>query len=660
MKTFKMQGQSGESLPSLMISAAILGIAVLGYISTAQQSNRFQSKAVGKRDMESFKNYVLSGLSCTKTIAAMPGGCTNGTAVTGLSSNGDEIFKADGSSVIGKYNIRGVCDTTGGIRLEYAEASSDIWDDLLAGETIQCAGLTKCGANVYFDEPATVPMASIVDDPLAWKLPACGYDSADPTITKMQRIAATTPILITTAAQLRGMQKGRHYRLQNNITLPAQWAPFNIGAVKSSTANYMNWLIAGAPDPAPGAILRESILDGNGFTIYGLSINQRAAPFVPNTNGFANLGLFHSVECSIIKNVTIESPRFQGFGVPAATNYVGALAGHLLSSYVENVTINNPAFENEMNFSNGTGGIAGLAHDSTIRNSRVLGGRVAQKAGIVNIINAPDGVSKTYGNAWLNIGGAVGQASGLTVLSNVNVTSEVDGFKLFWFQDAALSDGTNDGLFLLTGGHTAGGLIGIAKSSSIGIFNSNFSGSITDEPNAAGGAIGATSCSIVKIDNFSTNATLNSTHWSGGVLGYSYLDVEYSIKNTSLTGIHNSTMAGGVVGGIDGGGPFEIDNVTRSGDTGISTSIASGAFASKLYGNVSILNSSLGGNITSGDTAGGLVGFYMGGYLKVSGGTLNPRVTGNIKGKYAGFGLNPKSNNPDFVVSPTLNESVSH
>ena len=224
------------------------------------------------------------------------------------------------------------------------------------------------------------------------------------------------PFVVSTEAQLRQVGTGTpagwtlaaHYRLGNNITLPATpvWTPIG------TTTN-----------PFTGSF------DGDGFTIFGLRITAAAG----------SQGMFRALN-GTIRNLTLDQANITNAGISSS-----ALVGEIMAgatATINNVTIQNSAISGGVASGDNTlGAILGnIGGNVTITNCRVInttvngaggrtgglfGGASAGGSGLIanNFVNTT--VSSTGPNVG-GIGGINNSTTGLTIEFNVfagNITA---------------------------------------------------------------------------------------------------------------------------------------------------------------------------------------------------------------------------------------------
>ncbi|WP_183192383.1 GLUG motif-containing protein [Brevibacillus fluminis] len=367
------------------------------------------------------------------------------------------------------------------------------------------------------------------------------------------------PYLIGTPEQLNNVRNyvdaNDYFKLTQNIDL-------------SSYAAGAGWLpIATVGSPFYGH------LDGDGFTITGLTINSGNA-----------LGLFASIgNSSTITNVTLENVSVKGL------DSVSGLVGRNAGGTIENSCVTGSVTGS----STQTGGLVGLDSGGTITNSYFKGSV----------------------NGAQIVGGLVGASSGGTTIENSFVTGNVSGNSYIGGLVGTNGSGnihTSYASASVSGRSYIGGLVGWNESGEID--NSSTTGDVNGI-SYVGGLVGnngnTSTAHSGKISNSSATGNVSGGGldlYVGGLVGYN--------DNGEIS---RSYASGTVNGAFDVGGLVGFLNFGS-----ISNSYASGAVSGKveiggLVGNNGstadgssvggeIINSYAMGNVNGDSSTGGLIG----------------------------------------------------
>ncbi|MET3290902.1 UNVERIFIED_CONTAM: uncharacterized protein YjdB [Brevibacillus sp. OAP136] len=367
------------------------------------------------------------------------------------------------------------------------------------------------------------------------------------------------PYLIGTPEQLNNVRNyanaNDYFKLTQNIDL-------------SSYAAGAGWLpIATVGSPFYGH------LDGDGFTITGLTINSGNA-----------MGLFGSIgNSSTITNVTLENVSVKGL------DSVGGLVGRNAGGTIENScvtgSVTGPGTQ--------TGGLVGLDSGGTITHSCFKGS-----------------VSGTQ-----IVGGLVGASSGGTTIESSFVTGNVSGSSYVGGLVGTNSSGnihTSYASASLSGQSYIGGLVGWNESGEID--NSSATGDVNGT-SYVGGLVGnngnASASHSGKISNSSATGNVSgggSDSYVGGLVGY---NDNGEISRSYASGTVNGAFdVGGLVGFLNFG---SISNSYASGAVSGKIEIGglvgnNGSAGASTVGGGDIINSYASGNVSGDANTGGLIG----------------------------------------------------
>ncbi|MEI6886649.1 MAG: fibronectin type III domain-containing protein [bacterium] len=128
-----------------------------------------------------------------------------------------------------------------------------------------------------------------------------------------------------------------------------------------------------------------------------------------------------------------------------------------------------------------------------------------------------------------------------------------------------------------------------------------------------------------------SNSTINGNYAIGGIIGALNYNNEVTFLNISLNiDIIGTTGIAGLVGYMDDYNIVEVHDSTFTGNIiGPNESDNIGGFFGSIYGDMSITNSSIHGNITGKQNVGGYIG-YSDGYVDIYGSNSNAVVTGRV------------------------------
>lgn len=132
----------------------------------------------------------------------------------------------------------------------------------------------------------------------------------------LDSVAAQTPVPIRSEADLLEVQSGKNYALANDLVLSSRFTPVD---------------------------LISAIFDGKGFAVNGLSLDLTT-----------NAGLFASVQCSRVRNLTINQPQVRSLQV------AGGLAARIRNSLIEKVHIEGGSVGGRTAVGGAIGGLIGI------------------------------------------------------------------------------------------------------------------------------------------------------------------------------------------------------------------------------------------------------------------------------------------------------------
>lgn len=272
----------------------------------------------------------------------------------------------------------------------------------------------------------------------------------------------------------------KQYILMNDIDLSMCSDEIDEKGLVGSTAASTNW---------KGVLNFSGQLDGNGYTIRGLKINNL---------GTANQGLFSSTTTtSVIKNLTLENVDIKG--------------------------------------GTGTGAIAGTGA-GTITNVKVTGQITSNGnsvGGLIGISTSTITISKCYSNVSISstgsyVGGIIGQVKTGTI-----TTSYASGN--------------------VTGSTRIGGFIGYALTNTLSISKCYASGEVNSSGNYAGGFIGHLYeyySGTTSVSNSYSVGNVTGVNYVGGFVGYQQV---YNTTSSYKLNLLNCYSLGKVTGTARGG-----------------------------------------------------------------------------------------------------------
>ncbi len=427
-------------------------------------------------------------------------------------------------------------------------------------------GVNKAGAVSDFFSTATVGsstgnavywVSGDVGGALVWDMsPSLGHVwamSGDDDAYPLLQFRYSTTITDDIQLQLMFLNLGASYSLANNIDA-------------TETLNWNNG--AGfAPIGSSGTPFTGNF-NGNNYTISNLFIDR------PST---ADVGLFGFTSGSTIENVGLLNVNITGeidVGSLAGTNYY---SGSIDNAYA-------------------TGSVGGLFD---------VGGLVGRNYKSSSIDNSYASVSVSGSSA--DIGGLVGYNKSSSI-DNSYATGNISGNGVFAgglvgenYNSSSIDNSYATGS--VSGKDYLGGLVGYNWSSST-IDNSYATGSVSgsNDSSMIGGLVGSNSSS--SITNSYATGSVSGYSWVGGLVGWNFIsgriDNSYAIGSVS-----GHSQVGGLVG--YNGYSSVIDNAYATGSVTGQSQV--GGLVGYNYTNSTISNSyATGVAISSGDTAGGLIG----------------------------------------------------
>jgi len=362
--------------------------------------------------------------------------------------------------------------------------------------------------------------------------------------------------------------------------------------------------------------------DGLGHTITGLTINKPTTDYV---------GLFGYGRHASFRNVGLINPTVVG------RQYVGPLVGYAYTDTAGSGVHNFNLWAHGVDVTASNGGAGGLFGYQRVAGKTYTGANLHTTgtvnsgssytggiAGNFEIANATGVLRDSYSSAVIvgtgtGTGGLAGGMSGADV-DNVHATGNVSG-----------------------GGYATGGLFGsFYGGSTYSLTNSYATGNISISTGGdVGGLVGILSGEVV--GSYATGTVSGDTK-VGGLVGRIYLGA--TITNSHATGTASGdTKVGGLVGAIDYGGTitnsYATGGVTSTGDNaGGLVGYIDGTVNSTTFGNLTITDSYATGDVNGGGLyIGGLIGQVYGFDGAVSATTYsrtftftNLYATGNVTG----------------------------
>lgn len=400
--------------------------------------------------------------------------------------------------------------------------------------------------------------------------------------------SAADPYLVGTASELQEISDCNtagfaYYKLTANFSL----------APPVSSAPTWNDAASGGWKPIGDGGVFSGILDGNGKTLSGLMIDRLTVTYQ---------GLFSEVEKAAIFNLTIS-------GSVKGGAHTGGLAGHAADSSLRDITSSVEVTGKGSN----TGGVVGSASDSNLD--------AVNGSGSVQVDNSAQ-VSLQY------FGGIIGFSSNSS-LSNLKSTGAVNGRRLVSGSTYSVVDivggvvgqveigggiDTVSSTGQVTGDDVVGGVAGYIDDTHAANFTS--SSAVTASGSYAGGLVGKLSYVSLTAGTATGSVTTSGGNHTGGIAGY--MDSSASLINVKSTGAITAT--GTYAGGILGDG----DNSSIIGATSTGAISATGEYVGGIAGYInqgSITSSTSTGAISARTYVGGVAGYLDNGVVTKSSST---------------------------------------
>jgi len=290
-------------------------------------------------------------------------------------------------------------------------------------------------------------------------------------------------------------------------------------------------------------------LDGNGYTINGLSIDRDSS---------YNVGLIAASESATIENVKLENVNIVSNGG------TGALIGWVESDTI----INNVEVEGNINSGSEVGGVVGWNEGSSITNvqSNVNIDGTWHVGGIVGW-NEESTITNAFSNSVINSNGASGGITGwneASQISNSESTSEITtrfyggGISGYNYISGSITDSHATGNVI--GEEGIGGIVGVNELDST-ISSSYYNGDVTGQLHT-GGVVGEAGDGLIE-KTYSTG-TINGEQNTGGIVGALFggtLQNSYSQSDVS-----GETETGGAIGRVSRWNTEEYKNIYSTGD----------------------------------------------------------------------------------------------
>lgn len=321
---------------------------------------------------------------------------------------------------------------------------------------------------------------------------------------------ADDPYVITTATELQAIEDDltAHYELGDDIDASgtAEWNGGN------------GFVPIGGGEDSPSF---NGSLDGNGYTISGLTIDRPETSWV---------GLFGYVDNGEIRDVTLTDATVIGANATAGGRGVGALVGEVAAGTIEGVTATVTIDGNEF-----VGGVIGTAKrdsesnvttvsdvtlEGTVNGTEFVGGLIGDNNYKSTVTEAEADVTVT---GTESVGGLAGLNTG--TIKNVTTSSSVDGT-----------------------GDIIGGLVGHNGASTGDIQNADATGAVNGSDHV-GGFVGINGPTMVSGDaeifNASASGAVDGQMHVGGLSGTNTGTIETSTASSTVDGDIN---VGGLVG----------------------------------------------------------------------------------------------------------------
>jgi len=345
-------------------------------------------------------------------------------------------------------------------------------------------------------------------------------------------------------------------------------------------------------------------LDGAGFSIDGLT--QIRADDNPDTTDSSNsaadynsnqdyVGLIGYGSGLTVKDLNLTHAMIKGY------KYVGGLVGFMSDGTIINSSVNQaldesadtlctPGFCVWARYGEYGGGLVGYMTGGTIADSKV-GGLVKGSGNIIGgLIGYAEGatISDSQSTAAIDggsyIGGAVGQLTGSSTLTNVlasgNVTAKID-----------------DEVGKV--GYYAGGLVGDMAYASI--YASHATGNVIAEDSYAGGLVGHIYGSLINT-SYASGSAIASNSYVGGLIGGA--DGVTVAQSYSTGAVHSNGYAAGGIAGLLNSSMIEDSYSTSV--VSATNDPAGGFVGQSAFNTMNRVYAS--GYATSADGTGGLIG----------------------------------------------------
>jgi hypothetical protein len=258
------------------------------------------------------------------------------------------------------------------------------------------------------------------------------------------------------------------------------------------------------------------VIDGNGFKITGLEINE-----IPYSGEYDNIGLIGVLGYgSLVKNLTIENCVIGG------KKCVGALCGTNLGSIL-NCNVSGSVYSSGID----CGGIAG-------RNRGYIKSCLSSAT--------VEGTTNTGGIAGYNRGKNWDKARIISCVSAGNITGGINTGGLCGAQqyDAKILGSEASGA--VSGSSQVGGLCG-RDYSGAGLLFSFASGSVLGTGSFVGGLIGYSTASLNVIHKCYATGNVEGSSFAGGLAGGSYAEISKCYAGGNAVGNHHVSA---IVGGL--------------------------------------------------------------------------------------------------------------
>jgi hypothetical protein len=325
--------------------------------------------------------------------------------------------------------------------------------------------------------------------------------------------------------------------------------------------------------------------DGQGHTISSLFVNRSG-----------NLGLFGYTDEATLKNVILDQLSIQG---RPGNGSVGALAGHVVDTNIDNVTVMGGEITLTSILPRGVSGDYIITDEASAIDLPDLD---------LDLITS-DGVGLLVGSAWGDSSISESSSSGSISNSRWDILGGLVGL---------LADSTISGSFstaTLSGHNFVGGLVGI-----------NWNGVVEGNSYAVGAVTGAQAIGGLVGAVLGGNSRLSDVHAASDVTG---VDLYYR-GNTAV-----AFLVGGLVGyakGTDADHRIVIEDSYATGTVTATTGTSVGGFAGGIY-YTEITDSYATGNVEGYHSVGGFVGRTdLDSYISGSALAETTKATGTVTG----------------------------